>query len=65
MQDDILWQFGMGRWNFRGNYIRSQWVGDVVVDTKQSCDQQPGCLTQDTGKPGYFIQYILHLKILV
>ncbi len=34
----------------------SQWVGDVVIDTKQSCDQQPRSLTQGPGKPGSFTQ---------
>ncbi len=33
----------------------SQWLGDVV-DTKQSCDQQPVSFTQDPGKPGCFTQ---------
>ncbi len=32
----------------------SQWVGNVVIDTKQSCDQQPGSFTQYPGKLGYF-----------
>ncbi len=31
--------------------MTSQWLGDVVIDTKQSCDQQPGSFTQDPGKP--------------
>ncbi len=31
----------------------SQWVDDII-DTKQSCDQQPGSFTQDPGKSGYF-----------
>ncbi len=26
-------------------------LGDVVIDTKQSCDQQLGSFTQDPGKP--------------
>ncbi len=30
--------------------MTSQWVGDVAIDTKQSCDQQPGSFTQDTIK---------------
>ncbi len=34
----------------------SQWVGDVAIDTKQSCDQHRGSSTQDPGKPIYFIQ---------
>ncbi len=39
-----------------GNYITSQWVGDIVIDTKHSCAQQPGSCTQATGKPGSFTQ---------
>ncbi len=34
----------------------SQWVGDVAIDTKQSCDQQLWSFTQDPGKPESFIQ---------
>ncbi len=30
--------------------MTSQWVGDVAIDTKQSCDQQPGSVTQYPGK---------------
>ncbi len=26
-------------------------LGDVVIDTKQSCDQQLGSFTKDPGKP--------------
>ncbi len=40
--------------------MTSQWVGDVI-DTKQSCDQQPGSFTLDlvhkiqvVGKNAYF-----------
>ncbi len=36
----------MGRWCCLGNYVMSQWVGDIVIDTKQSCDQQPGSFTK-------------------
>ncbi len=32
--------------------MTSQWVGDIVIDTKQSCDQQLASFTQDAGKPG-------------
>ncbi len=44
----------------------SQWIGDVAIDTKQSCDKQPGSFIQDPanldllhkiqvmGKHGYF-----------
>ncbi len=32
--------------------MTSQWVGDGIIDTKQSCDQQPGSFTDDPGKPG-------------
>ncbi len=31
-----------------GNYVMSQWVGDIVIDTKQSCDQQLGSFTRST-----------------
>ncbi len=34
--------------------MTSQSVGDVVIDTIQSCDQQSGYFTQDPGKHGYF-----------
>ncbi len=42
-------------------------VGDVVIHTKQSCDQQPGSFIQDPGKPGYCTQgiwkaWIFYLK---
>ncbi len=30
----------MGRSHCLGNYVMSQWVGDICIDTKQSCDQQ-------------------------
>ncbi len=33
-----------------GNYVVPQWIGDIVIDTKQSCDQQPGSFTNDPGK---------------
>ncbi len=46
-----------------------QWVGDVVIDAKQSCDQQFGSFTQDPGKPGSCVKdpgdlktWIFHLK---
>ncbi len=29
------------------NHMMSQWVCDVTIDTKQSCDQQFGSFTQD------------------
>ncbi len=32
--------------------MTSQWIGDVVIDTKQSCDQQPGSFTQNPEKAG-------------
>ncbi len=32
--------------------MTSQWVDDVVINTKQSCDQQPVSFTQDPVKPG-------------
>ncbi len=44
----------MGRWYCLGNYVMSQWVGDIAIDTKQSCDQQLGSIIQDPGKPGSF-----------
>ncbi len=28
----------MSRWHCLGNYVTSQWIRDVVIDTKQSCD---------------------------
>ncbi len=35
--------------------MTSQWVGDIVIDTKQSCDQQPGFYKiQVVGKYVYF-----------
>ncbi len=34
----------------------SQWVGDTAINTKQSCDQQLGSFTQNSGKPGSFTQ---------
>ncbi len=34
----------------------SQWIGDVAIDTKQSCDKQPVSFIQDPGKPGSFTQ---------
>ncbi len=33
-----------------------QWIVDVAIDTKQSCDKQPGSFIQDPGKPGCFTQ---------
>ncbi len=36
--------------------MTSQFVGDVGIDTKQSCDQQTGSCTHDPGKPGSRIQ---------
>ncbi len=32
--------------------MTSQWVDDVLIDTKQSCDKQSGSFTQDPGKSG-------------
>ncbi len=34
----------------------SQWVWDIAIDTKQSCDQQLGPFTQDPGKSGSVTQ---------
>ncbi len=31
--------------------MTSLWVGDVIINTKQSCDQHPGYFKQDPGKP--------------
>ncbi len=52
--------------------MTSQWVGDVVIDTKQSCDLQPGSFTPDPGKPGSCTQdqgswktWIFYLKIWI
>ncbi len=36
--------------------MTSEWLGDVVIDTKQSYDQQPGSFTHDPGKPRYRTQ---------
>ncbi len=36
--------------------MTSQWIGDIVIDTKQSCDKQLGSFTEDPGKPGSFTQ---------
>ncbi len=51
------------------NYVTSQWVGDVAIDTRQSCEQQFGSFTQDPGFPGSFTQdpgggktWIFHFK---
>ncbi len=59
----------MGRWGCLGNHIMSQWVGDIVIDTKQSCDERLGSCTQNPEKPGSFTQdpharktWIFHLK---
>ncbi len=45
---------------FRGcclsNYVMSQWVGDVTIDTKLSCSQNIESFTQDQGKPWSFAQ---------
>ncbi len=49
----------MWMWCFLGNYVMSQWVGDVAIDTKQSCDKQPGSFTQD---PGGMKTWIFQLK---
>ncbi len=29
--------------------MTSQWIGDIAIDTKQSCDKQPGSFIQDPG----------------
>ncbi len=56
----------MGRWRCLCNYyVTSQWVCDIVIDTKQSCDQQPGSFTQELGKPGYFTQDPGGMKTLI
>lgn len=36
--------------------MTSQWVGDIVIDTKQSGRQQTGSFTQDLEKPGSVTQ---------
>ncbi len=46
----------MGLWWCLGKYVMSQWIGDVVIDTKQSCDKQPESFIQDPGKHGSFTQ---------
>ncbi len=35
----------MVRWHCLGNYAMSQWVEGIIIDTKQSCDQQPASFT--------------------
>ncbi len=37
----------MGRRCCLGNYVTSQWVGGIAIDTKQSCDPQFGSFLQD------------------
>ncbi len=55
----------MGLWLCLGNYVMSQWIGDVAIDTKQSWDKQPALLLYKihenldllhkmVGKNGYF-----------
>ncbi len=44
------------KWHYLGNYVISQWVGDIAIDTKLSCDQKLGYFTQDPGKHGSFMQ---------
>ncbi len=39
-----------------GQLCIQQWVGDIVIDTKQPCDQHPESFTQDPVKPGFFTQ---------
>ncbi len=34
--------------------MTSQWIGDVAIDTKQSCEKQSGSFIQDPGNPGSF-----------
>ncbi len=40
-----------------GNYVTSQWLDNVFIDTKQSCDKQSASFKQDPGKPGSFTQH--------
>ncbi len=47
----------MGLWSCLDNYVTSQWIGGVAIDTKQSCDKQPESFIQDPGKPGSFTQH--------
>ncbi len=46
----------MVRWCCVGNYVMSQCIGDVAIDTKQSCDKQLQSFTQDPGFLGSFAQ---------
>ncbi len=48
--------------------VKSQWVGDVVIDTKQSYDQQPGSFTHVCEKDRLgaksnhdVLEHLLHL----
>ncbi len=43
----------------------SQWVGDIAIDTKLSCDQKLGYFTQDPGKHGSFMQDLGGRKTLI
>ncbi len=36
--------------------MTSQWIDNVVIDTKQSCDQQSGSFPQYPEKPRTFTQ---------
>ncbi len=46
--------------------MKSQWIGDVAIDTKQSCDKQPGSFIKDPGSftqdPGGGKTWIFQLK---
>ncbi len=54
----VKWQWGndthcdviMDRWHCLVNHMISPGVGVIAINTKQSCDQQPGSFTQDPVK---------------
>ncbi len=51
----------MGRWRYLDNHMISPWAGDIVTDTKQSCDQQLRCFTQDPEKKLDLLKVFIYL----
>ncbi len=43
----------MGIWHCFGNYVMSEWIGDVGRDTNHSRDQQPGYFNQHPGQSDF------------
>ncbi len=43
--------------------MTSQLVGDVVIDTTQSCDQQPRPFTQDPARAVWFV-HEFHIGVI-